>query len=255
MFIQMMGGSFELIFLGLVFAGVIEGGIRLGTSCRVKNDPRQQYARWVRFRPGDGQTVRLDPPRFSWPYVPEIVFDGPVPADGRFTLQISKTEDFSEVAVEVLDTPYNFYNFLPPLKGAQTWYWRVGYTMGTVQWSDVRRFTLAEDAVKWDRSGVKEAIDGIKGHPRILFDRENRARVLGMNERDRLSSEIGDYILSQAEKILQEDGYRNFPRTDEDRLTNYMQLGRSLVFVMFAHLLTGDERYGGYKPRLLQMAS
>ena len=52
-----------------------------GAECRLKPDPRQDYARYVRFRPGDGQQVALNPPRFSWPYVPGIVFkDGRVPA-------------------------------------------------------------------------------------------------------------------------------------------------------------------------------
>ncbi|MDP6040792.1 MAG: heparinase II/III family protein, partial [Candidatus Latescibacteria bacterium] len=42
---------------------------------------------------------------------------------------------------------------------------------------------------------------------------------------------------------------------DDDLLTNYMQMGRSLVFVMFAHLLTADAVYEGYKSRFLTIAS
>ena len=48
-------------------------GTIIGQESRVPADPRQEYARFVRFRPADGQVVTLNPPRFSWPYVQTII--------------------------------------------------------------------------------------------------------------------------------------------------------------------------------------
>ena len=74
----------------------------------IKADPRQQYSRYVRFRPGDGQVVKLNPPRFSWPYFPEIVFKKYYRnANQIFTLQISKTKDFFSLEVEIRNISYN----------------------------------------------------------------------------------------------------------------------------------------------------
>ncbi len=110
-------------------------GTIIGAQSRVPADPRQEYARFVRFRPTDGQVVTLNSPRFSWPSVPTIIPRGTsVAADQLFTLQISSTRDFGDPYVEVKDTDCNFYSFLPELKGSQTWHWRVGYSAGTESW-------------------------------------------------------------------------------------------------------------------------
>ena len=110
---------FVLFFLALYRAVVsAQGGVVIGEESLVPPDPRQDYSRFVRFRPADGQVVTLNPPRFSWPFAPGIAatqYD----ADTLFTLQISKNKSFSKPEVEIKDTDCNFYNFLPGLKGAR----------------------------------------------------------------------------------------------------------------------------------------
>lgn len=177
-------------------------------------------------------------------------------ADQRFTLQISASEDFADPYFEVRDTACNFHNFIPELKGARTWYWRVGYNVGTdgEAWSAVRRFTLADDAVVWDRSHFGEVIEGLSGHPRILFSAGNRAEALDRRSHHPFSEELAKYIIGVADKTLNQGWYQQFPETDAEG-PNYMQMGRSLVFVAFAHLLTADEAYAGFKDRFLTMAS
>ena len=57
---------------------------------------------------------------------------------------------------------------LSPLPDAGTWFWRVGYNVGTGKeaWSDVRSFTISPSAVRWDRSFLVEPDLASIGHPR-----------------------------------------------------------------------------------------
>ena len=236
--------------------------VRFGRESRVPPDPRQQHARSVRFRPGDGQTVRLNPPRFSWPYTPAIAFkDRSRPATMRFTLQVARTADFAEPVVNVRDTDCNFYSFLPVLSGARVWYWRVGYREGggALTWSDVRSFEVAEDAVVWDRSRFAGLLDGLSGHPRILFTVEREEELRSLSTRHAFCGELAGSIVGRARRALASDWYKSFPRQDDKRITGngsgYLQMGRSLVMVAFAHKLTGEVKYEGYRDRLLTMAS
>jgi len=229
----------------------------IGPEARIDADSRQQFARFVRFRPADGQTVALNPPRFSWPYVPQILGKGSaLKADQRFTLQISHSPDFAAVKIEVRDTPYNFYNFLPVLEKPRRWYWRVGYNIGSTRarWSDAQSFTIADDAVVWDRSQLGETLKQITGHPRILFNTSTRSKVLSLREQHAFSEELARHMISQANRTLRESWYRRFPLDDKEPL-HFMQMGRSLVSCAFAYLLTGDERYAGFKERFLRIAS
>ena len=248
--------SSVLCLLGSHGAADAPSPVVIGAESKTAPDPRQDYARYVRFRPADGETVSLNPPRFSWPYLPDIVFSESAPASQRFTLQIAKTEDFSRPDVEVKDTPCNFYNFLPELKGAKTWHWRVGYNIGTKdeRWSAARSFTLADNAAVWDRSRFPQALDAVHGHPRILFNAGNRDEILRLRDSDPYSAEAAKAILAQADKTLQSGWFQKFPKDDSKR-TNYMTYSDGLVDVGFAYLLTRDPKYAGFKERLLTMAS
>ncbi len=229
----------------------------IGAESKLPKDPRQDYARYVRFRPAHRQEVTLNPPRFSWPFLPGIVFEkGSVSSDARFTLQISKTKDFKKPFVTVNDTPCNFYNFLPELKGSRKWYWRVGYGSEgkKKKWSDTRSFTIAKDAVVWDRSKFDHVLDSLESHPRILFNAGNKAAVLDIRNTDGYSEQLYRGIISQADNAITSRQYRNFPKTD-DKPGNYMSVSHPLVFVGFAYLLTGDEKYAGFKERILTIAS
>lgn len=230
---------------------------RIGAEARLPEDPLQEYARYVRFRPAEGQVVEINPPRMSWPYLPGIVLpNSPVPATQRFDLQIADNPEFSNPVVEIKDTPYNFYNFLPPLGGQKTWYWRVGYNLHTnsPEWSATRRFVISDNAVTWDRSKFTQLIDSLDRHPRILFNKENRDALLELQQSNDFSMACAREIIRTADAILQNRQYRNFP--GEDNLSiNYMPLSDSLVHLGFAYLLTGDEKYAGFKERALVMAS
>ena len=52
------------------FAAEPAGQVRVGAEARVPDNARRHYSRYVNWRPADGETVRLNPPRMSWPYWP-----------------------------------------------------------------------------------------------------------------------------------------------------------------------------------------
>ena len=226
------------------------------------DDEREYYSRYVNFRPGNGQTVELNPPRFSWPYLADIVpKSNKVPLGQLFTLQISKAEDFRELEVDVQNVPYNFYNMLSPLPDAGTWFWRVGYNVGTDKeaWSDVRSFTISPSAVRWDRSFLAEPNLASIGHPRILFNPDNidEIRALRLNHPE--STRIAEKIREQADQIIKTHWWKNFPETDRinpDVVGElYSIMSEEMVLVAFAYILFEDKKYFGCKERFLTIAS
>lgn len=226
-------------------------------SCKLPDNPREYYARFVKFRPPDGAIVHLNPPRFSWPYVPDLFpEDGKYPAQQRFTLQVSRADDFLNTEIDVKDTPFNFYNTIPSLSGDGKWFWRVGYNVGTrkEQWSEVLSFVIAPDAIVWDRSALADPGRFLKGHPRLCFNTENWEEIKALKDTNEECREIYESAIRTADGVLNKKWWSDFPRDDKKPL-GYMQIGRDLTYVAFAYLFTGDPRYAGYKERLLKMAS
>jgi hypothetical protein len=137
----------------------------------------------VNFRPGDGETVEQNPPRFSWPYIPSV--DSFLPytdkSVNRFRFKISPNSNMSSPVVDV-ECNYNFYNTLAPLTAGNTYYWQIEFmTLAEVHEADsaIRSFTIAADAVEWDRSDlVDEMYLAAKAdHPHLLFNDSNRSAV------------------------------------------------------------------------------
>lgn len=79
--------------------------VEISTGALLPDNPRAHYSRFVNVRPGQGETVYLNPPRFSWFYCPqaeEKLQRGEVSSCNHiFTLQISAAPDFKKLAVEV----------------------------------------------------------------------------------------------------------------------------------------------------------
>ncbi|MHC4484684.1 MAG: hypothetical protein ACYS4T_05675 [Planctomycetota bacterium] len=51
----------------------VESSAFIDSVCKLPDNAREYYARFVKFRPPDGMTVHLNPPRFSWAYVPAAI--------------------------------------------------------------------------------------------------------------------------------------------------------------------------------------
>jgi len=233
------------------------GQVQIGAEARVADNARCHYSRYVNWRPADGETVALNPPRISWPYWPGWPEDW-APATHTFTLQISREPDCSDAVVEVA-CPFNFYNTLPELTGAKTWYWRVGYDVGTdaETWSPVRSFVIAEGATVWDRSGLaKPDLEKI-GHPRILFTRESLPGLQELARTHPASQAALEAMQENADAILQKPWWDDFPKTDrEDEPEQaFYRIAGDLATVCFVWRMTGDARYAGVKERAVTWAS
>ena len=231
--------------------------IRIGVEARVPDNPKSHYSRYVNWRPAEGETVDLNPPRISWPYVPNGNLDW-YSASHNFTLQISSNPDLSDPAVNVTCS-FNFYNFLPELKGAEIWYWRVGYDIGTEKesWSETRSFSIAKDATIWDRASLADGPPKGMGHPRILFNSDNLADIQDLIRSNRGSKNALADMKGDAEEILNKPWWSNFPKTDRDSKPEqeFYQIAKDIVTVCFVWRMTNNPKYAGVKERALTFAS
>ena len=137
-----------IVLLSIVLAPAGGEPVVIGAESVLPVNPRSEWCRYVNWRPADGEIVDLNPPRMSWPYnadAPEDFGD----ALHTFTLQIADNPEFANPAVDV-NCALNFYNTLPALGPARTWYWRVGYDVGTQaeKWSATRMFTIADGIIE-----------------------------------------------------------------------------------------------------------
>lgn len=241
---------------GLLATAALAAPVVLGPDSAVPTDPRQVHPRYLSFRPADGQVVSLNPPRMSWPWFPETLPDGSPAGDRRFTLQISSDPGFARPEVVAAEVGVNFYNVLPPLEGADRWYWRVAYDPGTEneRWSDVRSFTIAEDATVWDRSGLADPAALLGDHPRMLLGGVSLEEVRALRETDERSAELADFIITWADHVVEEEWFTDFWPDDSEK-RNYMARGRDLMAVAFAWKLTGDAKYEGFRRNVVTIAS
>ncbi|MHC4192182.1 MAG: DUF4962 domain-containing protein [Planctomycetota bacterium] len=236
--------------------------VHIGSEAIVPENPRSHYSRYVNWRPADGETVRLNPPRMSWPYWP----DGPNNvryALHTFNLQISSNPDCSNPVVNVT-CPYNFYNILPALAKGPTheqnrWYWRVGYDIGPgrIKWSNIRSFIISEDATVWDRSALADPDLAGLGHPRILFNAGNIDRIRQLAQTNDASKAALHSMRLQANQIMQKRWWSSFPATDRtsNPAQEFYTIAGDLATVCFVWRMTGDDKYAGVKSRAVTWAS
>jgi len=230
------------------------------------------------YRPGEGQVCRINPPRFSWLYYipgpdrPRGAYRYYSPFDlakgwwktalMRFRFQIAKDAGVKQCVVDKQDLWYPWDNTIAPLEGAGPWHWRVGYSVkgsGEVEWCRTRTFTIAKDAVVWDRSPLADreylASKGIgtKGHPRYIFSRAEMPRLRALlAKRPDLLKRVRD----TADRAIQAPWWQDFPTDDDTGWSGpqYSPIAAGMRQVALAWLLTGDEKYLACRPRFLKMA-
>ncbi|MFW6437535.1 MAG: DUF4962 domain-containing protein, partial [Armatimonadota bacterium] len=231
--------------------------VEIGEESVVPVNPRSLWSRYVNFRPADGETVTLNPPRMSWFYnadAPEDFGD----AMHVFTLQIADNPQFDDPAVEVV-TQFNFYNTLPALDPQETWHWRVGYDIGTerARWSEVRSFEIADDAQTWDRSALAEPDLEAMGHPRVLLRAEMMDEIRRLSETNEASAAALEYLRTQADRILEKPWWDDFPQNDraDEPEQAFYTIASDLAIVAFVWKVTEDDRYAGVIERAVTWAS
>ena len=224
------------------------------------------YQTILNWRPADGSVSTVNPPRFSWPYLKDVVAEDTSNIPPQvFTLQIARDASFTEKVVEVVDTPYNFYNALPTLDPG-TWYWRVGYGLAPSQeWSQVRHFIIDTSSVAWDRSGIEKAAEMLAAlpHPRTGPANGDWSALLERLQADPSTKRTLDQLLNVANRVTRDPWWTDFPETDRvspppkkrEEQTRFIDMLRQLTVVAYAYRLTGEERYQPALEHILTMAS
>jgi hypothetical protein len=221
------------------------------------DNPRTHYARSVNDAPADGERVKLNPPRFRWRFHP----DGDKGGNITFLFQVSSSRGFETPDISIL-TPFNFYNTIAPLDGPGPFLWRVGYiddagaSSEPFHWTEAKSFTIAEDAVEWDRSLLADPDFGSKPHPRILLSADVLEKLRGLIVSDPETRTIFDRIRAVADETLAQDWYRNFPENDiREAPELFYTMGHRLCHVAFVYRVTGEELYASVIPRAATYAS
>ena len=211
-------------------------------------DSRWQYPHYLSWRPGDG-AADVDPPRFSWPYVPDVIGDNSPPPT-TFRLQIAVDDSFAKPTVDVT-SPYNFYNALKPL-GPGHWFWRVQYQPrgGDAAWGEVRQFVVQPGTPTWDRSPILDAGQRLaaRPHPRLAPERGDWAAWKSKLEADPRGAEWLVQTLDRAAKLPHQAWWKEFPTTDrkdESALNDqqFAKVANDLATAALAYRLTGDQTY------------
>ena len=234
--------------------------VDVGSIDSLPADERWVYPRYLGFRPADGQVCQLNPPRFCWPFSPQVIPAGKLSPHSRFSLRVGATPALDRPIIAVDNISYNFYNALPSLPHAGHWFWQIIYYSGQRQTSksQIRSFELTPDAVAWDRSGwQKEQLDvRLSRHPRIIFTPENRSDLLALRANDPESNRIAQQAVALAKADLQSDWFINFPANDNDRSAyfSFSRWSQRLHNMAFAYILTQDGKFLAVTDRLRQLA-
>jgi len=162
----------SIIFLLVATAS---GATRITSAANTPLPTRAQWNLALPFRPGDGETANINPPRFSWSYTLTSQAINSDFNERNFQFQCSRTNSFETTNLVVdVRTPYNWYNFIAPFTNT-TVYWRVGYVSEVTNWGATRSFFITNNTPQWDRSMFASTnylgpIATNNVHPRILFN-------------------------------------------------------------------------------------
>ena len=224
-------------------------------NCSVPLTENMLYNRCIVWRPADGVTATLNPPRFSWPYEPTIMLEEEAPVESglpirNYRFQIAADENFTEVLFEVEKTPFNFYNAVPALPSGKKAFWRVGYydpkDEGKLEWRKTRSFTVPANTVEWDRAGLDKPRFSSAEHPRIIYTDDNIERLRDLALSNPHSKAIYRQVVEVADESIRTDWFEHFPPTDT--------LPRAELCEMYDDIPQVREPYLMIIDRLMQVA-
>jgi hypothetical protein len=230
--------------------------VLIGASALLPDDPTTHFSRAVNFAPGDGERVDLNPPRFRWCYHPTRPGEG---GDYTFRFQVARDAQFQKL-IHDINTPFNFYNTLPPFQGSGPVFWRVGYREGAsepiVHWSDTRSFTVSADAQTWDRASMAAPDFSKIGHPRLLFSQKTLPDLRVLIQKNEDARNIFERMQSDAMDVIASGWWvSGLPATDTaPAAEQYYQSANKLVTVAFVYTLTQDKKYARVKDLALTFA-
>ncbi len=209
------------------------------------------------YRPADGALSQVSPPSFVWRPQKDL----------QWELQCAKDKSFKDIEYHAANVQFNVH--CPPQifkPGIYVWRYRGKNKDGRyTNWSQVRTFTVAADAVAMPLPSREELLSRIpKIHPRLFVRPENLPRLRKLAQKE-LKNEY-EKLLKECEVIL-----ANPPPTKEppkyppgmqqlseewremwwgNRLYTIKALD-SAATLAFTRLLGGQEKYGQEAKRIL----
>lgn len=202
----------------------------------------------LRFLPADKLVSQLNPPAFSWPFLPSVNYD----------FELADSEDFAAPVLVENGLAQNILNLDAELE-AKTYWWRVRPVAGELkgQWSDARRVRIDEDAIAFPIAPIEVLRDQVsRSHPRIWFTPENlpQMRQKALGERSEWFNGVRDSMDRIMVRPLPPEPTFAFsmsdPRTAE-WITAHNLLRTAgerpageVSRMAFVYLMTGDRRYG-----------
>ena len=222
----------------------------------VKWEVRSEDPEWG-YRPVEGAVLAVNPPSFIWRIQDGLVWE----------VQCARDKAFKKIEYRAKDIKYNVH--CPPrvLKpGRYSWRYRGKDTNGDyTNWSQIRTFTIAEDAAKMPMPRRKELLSRIpKKHPR-LFVRPENLKHLRKLAKGQLKDKY-DELVEECEKILADPPPTEEPQTYPESVERMSEQWRkiwwgnrvytikalnSAATLAFTRLLGGQEKYGLEAKRIL----
>ncbi|WP_271752252.1 DUF4962 domain-containing protein [Cohnella sp. JJ-181] len=198
------------------------------------------------FAPAEGLVTTQNPPDFRWPAVPNAT---------GYDLEVGRDASVSNATYGTSDLKENIYNF-PEAFESGTWYWRVRFhkAEGTSVWSDVRKFRIEEQFVKFEVPPVGELMGKVpEGHPRIWTTPDTleafRDLALSGSGKAFIDEKIkGLSLLTAGQAPPVEPPLSTDPKlTEQEILDLYAGKAKDLINKMvdtaFLYLVTEDPKY------------
>ncbi len=160
------------------------------------------------FRPGDGATIEITPPGFAW---------RPQKNAGTYEIQCSAEAEFSKIEYTADGIVYTVHTPSRTLPSGK-WFWRFRY-MGpgneASEWSDVRSFTIAENAREMPLPPKEELLTRLPdAHPR-LFVRPEQIQELRRRAQTDLKPYYQDLVETSEELLKDPPPTKEPPRYPE----------------------------------------
>jgi len=231
------------------------------SAAELSIDNRSPKPNEVGYRPGDGDTARLNPPSFIWLHEKDAA---------TYTIQWSIQADFGDA--ETADGfVWNTYTHHAPLAPGE-YHWRYRFTAQDGRqsgWSAVRKVMVPDDAQPFPMpSRIQQQQRVPSGHPRLFLRPEDLPRL-----RELAGGKLADdfeKLRSEAERILRagptsEPTHRGSARDKNDQEAikywwpNREQTERACreaETLAFVYLISQDRKYGEAARRwVLHLAS
>lgn len=210
------------------------------------------------FRPAEGSKAATTPPAFVW---------RPVKEADHYALEIARDGDFKEAVKSWTTLPWSSFAPDAPLE-AGVWYWHyaaVDSTGAQSPWSQTRKFEVTADARPFPKPAIGELLSRMPSqHPRI-FLRPEEVPAFKEAAQGPLKKNW-NAMLARADKILASPPDTQeppkYPAGIDTRGEQWkkiwwgnraraMEVTDGAATLAFAHMLTGEKKYGDAARNLL----